>query len=274
MTERQYGHWWAAAARNTRTAGREREPQRGPWSGFVTLPLVGVLVLGLFAFSVALFPPGPHDHDTATAASDTDGAPERSPEEPVRRGTGVASRKEEARPAEETGTEGGRSAGPAERRELPAEETGPEVTAVVHFSHNGTELTYEGIVALQRFAERAVAAEAAWVRIDGYGDDTGTPEANLRVSLQRAEETAAFLQERMPVEGIDFVTAGHGAADPVADNSTVEGRARNRRIEATAGTGAPGAGRSDRGVPPADEERDDVAGVPVPQVERLVPGGG
>lgn len=271
MTERQYGHWWAAAARNTRTAGREREPRKGPWSGFVTLPLVGVLVLGLFAFSVALFPPGPHERDTA--ASDADGSPERTPEQPVRKDTGFATRKEEvAGPAGETGEE--RAAGPAERRELPAEEAGPEVTAVVHFSHNGTELTYEGIVALQRFAERAVAAEAAWVRIDGYGDDTGTPEANLRVSLQRAEETAAFLQERMPVEGIDFVTAGHGAADPVADNSTVEGRARNRRIEATAGTGAPGAGRSDRGVPPADEERDDVAGVPVPQVERLVPGGG
>ena len=88
------------------------------------------------------------------------------------------------------------------------------------------------------------------MRIDGYGDDTGTPEANLQVSLQRSEEAAAFLQEMMPVDGVAFITAGHGAANPIADNSTVEGRARNRRIE-VAGTDADFARLFDAGSTPA-----------------------
>jgi len=239
VTERQYGQWRVAAARNTRTAGRERESHRGAWSGYVTLPFVGVLVLGLFAFSVALFPPQRPNRDAAAPApADT---PAETTGKAVRKEADLAARKEET----------AKTAGEGEAAEYREKEnTAEEITAVVHFSHNGTELTYEGIVELQRFAEEAAQADVAWVRVDGYGDSTGSPEANLRVSLQRAEEVVAFIQEQMPTEGVAFITAGHGSADPVADNSTVEGRARNRRIEATAGVGAPAADLPGRALPP------------------------
>lgn len=231
VTERHYGQWRIAAARNTRTVGWTRERRKGPWSGYVTLPLVGVLALGLFAFSAALFPPETPEQDTVALDTHEKSATTAEPQEQTEDDdTDVASPSGDATFLPEHQEE-------EEDRE-PEEHASHDITAVVHFSHNGTELTYEGIVELQRFAEEAVAAEASWVRIDGYGDDTGTPEANLRVSLQRSEEAAAFLQEAMPVDGVAFITAGHGAAHPVADNTTAEGRARNRRIEAIAGTDA------------------------------------
>ncbi|MEY9213438.1 OmpA family protein [Thermobifida halotolerans] len=259
MTERQYGQWRAAASRNTRTAGWERESGAGLCSGFVTLPFVGVLALGLFAFSVALLPPEESEHGTAAhEAEDVSG---KKATEPRRKESEFAAGEKEADPAESGEAEEDRRTGSGENP------TG-EIEAVVHFSHNGTELTYEGIVELQRFAEEATEADASWVRIDGYGDSTGATEANLRVSLQRSEEVAAFLQEVMPTGGVEFVTAGHGAADPVADNSTEEGRARNRRVEATAGTAAYVPGGFDREDSPAEEtgaeKRGDVAGVAVP----------
>jgi len=68
------------------------------------------------------------------------------------------------------------------------------------------------------------------VRLDiaGYTDNIGTPESNLHLSQNRANTVAAQLvnkgvaRERLTAEG-------YGEADAVADNSTEEGRARNRR---------------------------------------------
>ncbi|MFO7282379.1 MAG: OmpA family protein [Thermobifida fusca] len=250
MTERHYGQWRIAAVRNTRTVGWAREPRKGPWSGYVTLPLVGVLALGLFAFSAVLFPPAAPEQDTIAVDTPEESANPATPPttaEPQERtaDADVSPPQEDAAPLPED------HRAQADENHEPQADPPRTITAVVHFSHNGTELTYEGIVELQRFAEEAAAADASWVRIDGYGDDTGTPEANLQVSLQRSEEAAAFLQEMMPVDGVAFITAGHGAANPIADNSTVEGRARNRRIEAVAGTDADFARLFDAGSTPA-----------------------
>ncbi len=68
------------------------------------------------------------------------------------------------------------------------------------------------------------------LRIEGYTDSTGTDEINNRLSRERAGAVMMFLRQqgvaerRMSVEG-------YGSKFPVADNSTPEGRARNRRVE-------------------------------------------
>ena len=69
--------------------------------------------------------------------------------------------------------------------------------------------------------------------IVGYTDDRGSDEYNLRLSLQRAQSVADYL---IYVEGIDKARIrieGKGKADPIADNTTPEGRAKNRRVEIT-----------------------------------------
>jgi len=68
------------------------------------------------------------------------------------------------------------------------------------------------------------------VSIQGYTDSTGNAEKNTALSKQRADA----VQQRLVAAGIAanrITTQGFGAANPVADNGTAEGRAKNRRIE-------------------------------------------
>jgi outer membrane protein OmpA-like peptidoglycan-associated protein len=66
--------------------------------------------------------------------------------------------------------------------------------------------------------------------IEGYTDDTGTADFNMKLSQQRADEVRRFLitQGLSP----DIISSkGLGQADPIADNSTAAGRKQNRRVE-------------------------------------------
>jgi outer membrane protein OmpA-like peptidoglycan-associated protein len=66
--------------------------------------------------------------------------------------------------------------------------------------------------------------------IEGHTDNIGSDEANMKLSQQRGDTVRDFLVQ----QGLaaDTVTAvGLGKAEPVADNSTNEGRQKNRRVE-------------------------------------------
>jgi outer membrane protein OmpA-like peptidoglycan-associated protein len=66
--------------------------------------------------------------------------------------------------------------------------------------------------------------------IEGHTDNIGSDEANMKLSQQRADTVREFLVQ----QGLaaDTVTAvGQGKAEPIADNSTNEGRQKNRRVE-------------------------------------------
>jgi outer membrane protein OmpA-like peptidoglycan-associated protein len=68
------------------------------------------------------------------------------------------------------------------------------------------------------------------VRIVGHTDSTGTDAINDPLSLDRARTVRNYLSDRgVPESRLEI--AGRGAREPVADNATVEGRAKNRRVE-------------------------------------------
>jgi OOP family OmpA-OmpF porin len=68
------------------------------------------------------------------------------------------------------------------------------------------------------------------VTIIGHTDSTGPEDYNQKLSVRRAQAAADHLE----AQGIDNITAiGRGEMEPVADNSTRDGRAMNRRIEVT-----------------------------------------
>jgi outer membrane protein OmpA-like peptidoglycan-associated protein len=68
------------------------------------------------------------------------------------------------------------------------------------------------------------------VTVEGHTDNTGTPEHNQKLSEQRASAVMQFLIER-GVEKERLESVGYGLTKPVADNSTPEGKAKNRRVE-------------------------------------------
>ena len=68
------------------------------------------------------------------------------------------------------------------------------------------------------------------VIVAGHTDSVGSEAYNQRLSLARADSVMAYLVSK----GMDrqrIRTEGRGESQPVADNSTEEGRAKNRRVE-------------------------------------------
>ncbi|MEZ4236576.1 MAG: OmpA family protein [Myxococcota bacterium] len=82
---------------------------------------------------------------------------------------------------------------------------------------------------LDRIAEAAATCPGR-MRIEGHTDAQGDAEMNVALSQARAEAVRDQLVSR-GLEADRFDTVGRGAADPVADDATAEGRAQNRRIE-------------------------------------------
>jgi outer membrane protein OmpA-like peptidoglycan-associated protein len=68
------------------------------------------------------------------------------------------------------------------------------------------------------------------IQVEGYTDSTGSEETNAKLSAARAQAVTDFLE----AQGVDesrMVAKGLGPAQPVADNATADGRAKNRRVE-------------------------------------------
>ena len=68
------------------------------------------------------------------------------------------------------------------------------------------------------------------VKIIGHTDSSGSPAKNLILSQERAAAVKKYLTEKnVPT---DYLTVeGLGSTQPVANNTTVDGRKKNRRIE-------------------------------------------
>ncbi|MEQ3690721.1 MAG: OmpA family protein, partial [Flavobacterium sp.] len=64
----------------------------------------------------------------------------------------------------------------------------------------------------------------------GYTDSKGSDEFNLNLSKERAAAVKNYLSSKGLVVS-RFVSVGMGEADPIADNETDAGRAKNRRVE-------------------------------------------
>ncbi len=64
----------------------------------------------------------------------------------------------------------------------------------------------------------------------GHTDSVGTDEYNQKLSVRRAESVKAYLVSK-GIEANRVYTEGKGEKQPVADNRTAEGRAKNRRVE-------------------------------------------
>ena len=98
------------------------------------------------------------------------------------------------------------------------------------FPTNGTTLSSSSKAALKEFAISLINNPETDITIWGHTDNTGTLAVNERVSTQRAQAVATFLNQN-GIPNSRMTTAGKAYNEPVADNSTAEGRAQNRRVD-------------------------------------------
>ena len=66
--------------------------------------------------------------------------------------------------------------------------------------------------------------------VTGHTADIGTKESQIELSVKRAEEIAKLFKKN-GINGDRIIFTGKGGSEPAADNSTEEGRAKNRRVE-------------------------------------------
>lgn len=104
-------------------------------------------------------------------------------------------------------------------------------TTNVHFDTGKAVLSSQAEADLCATASQAEAMENALLLVVGYTDSTGPQELNQELSEKRAGRVINYLQQNCGWKPYRVLTpTGMAEADPLADNSTVEGRAQNRRV--------------------------------------------
>jgi SH3 domain-containing YSC84-like protein 1 len=100
----------------------------------------------------------------------------------------------------------------------------------VHFKTGSADLTPDSVGALNELVATLKTHPDWKVRVEGFTDNVGSSDSNLKLSSDRADSVASWLADH----GIDrsrLTSKGFGEARPVASNSTEAGRAKNRRVE-------------------------------------------
>lgn len=100
----------------------------------------------------------------------------------------------------------------------------------LNFDSASTRLTPESGATVNDLAVVLKAYPNAQVQLVGHTDNTGSPDANQSLSLDRANAVKGMLVNQ-GVAADRISTAGYGQDRPVASNDTETGRAQNRRLE-------------------------------------------
>ena len=105
-----------------------------------------------------------------------------------------------------------------------------DIPSDISFDTGRSDIKNNFAPVLDRFADGLRNNVNTDVRIIGHTDSTGSDAINNPLSLERANSTRNYLTAR-GVGGSRIQTEGRGSREPIASNSTIDGRARNRRVE-------------------------------------------
>ena len=107
---------------------------------------------------------------------------------------------------------------------------GKIVTYAITFELGKADLKPESMVEINRIAKLMQENPGLEFEVQGHCDSTGSDKVNDPLSQKRAEAIVAALVEQGIAES-RLTPVGKGSHEPIASNSTDEGRAKNRRVE-------------------------------------------
>ncbi|MFF9312918.1 OmpA family protein [Streptomyces sp. NPDC014748] len=123
--------------------------------------------------------------------------------------------------------------GGEERRE----DTNTDVTfalqAEVLFPKDSAKLSDQAKTRIDAIAQEIKKQHATQVRVFGFTDNLGSHEHGVVLSKQRANAVQDVLSQELNDPDITFDVRGYAEDYPIADNSTEDGRKKNRRVEVT-----------------------------------------
>jgi outer membrane protein OmpA-like peptidoglycan-associated protein len=104
------------------------------------------------------------------------------------------------------------------------------LTGNVLFASGKWDLLPGAQIKLNEVAEALKEQKDRDITVEGHTDNQGTPRSNIVLGQKRADSVRSYLVSR-GVDAARITATGIGQARPIADNSTPEGRANNRRVE-------------------------------------------
>ncbi len=123
-----------------------------------------------------------------------------------------------------------RAAAPAAPAPAPAAATKVTYAADAFFDFNKSVLKAEGKAKLDDLVGKVKGISLEVIIAVGHTDAVGSDAYNQKLSVKRSDAVKAYLVSK-GIEKNRVYTEGKGEKQPVADNNTAAGRAKNRRVE-------------------------------------------
>ncbi len=105
-----------------------------------------------------------------------------------------------------------------------------EIQMNVKFANNSSVVSAENFSEIQKVADFMKQFDKTEVTVEGHSDSSGSDKYNKMLSQKRADAVRKTLIEEFKVDARRVKAIGYGEDKPIADNSTQEGRAKNRRV--------------------------------------------
>ena len=113
----------------------------------------------------------------------------------------------------------------------PPKPVAPPVLDTIYFDPAKTNINPAAAKALDRTGMILKENPQLRVEIGGHTDASGDEKANQAISEKRAQSAKKYLQDKFNIPENRLTVKGYGESKPIADNSTQEGRSKNRRVE-------------------------------------------
>jgi OmpA-OmpF porin, OOP family len=99
------------------------------------------------------------------------------------------------------------------------------------FGFDKAQLTRKDKQTLDEFAAQLQNQKHYIVQVEGYTDSTGAADYNYQLSQRRADAVIQYLAQKYSVPAHKIFLIGLGKDNPVAQNTSASGRAKNRRVD-------------------------------------------